>query len=68
MSELTDQINTQKDFINMKRLGNSLDRLLKKYPEGCPDHVIAVALEMTEKQVTERYLAIISCLRQQMSV
>jgi hypothetical protein len=61
-------LNTDKDFILMKRLENSMKQLMEKYPNGCPDHVIAAALGLSEERVQVRYLEIIACLQRKMNV
>jgi hypothetical protein len=52
----------------MELTKSSIDQLMKKYPNGCPDHVIARKLGITEKEVAERYEEIIACLRRRMRV
>ena len=56
------------DFINIKRYGNSLAKLEERYPDGCPDHIIAKALNLTEEQAEIRYQQIVTCLRSEMGV
>jgi hypothetical protein len=56
------------DFINIKRYGNSLAKLEVRYPGGCPDHIIAKALGLTEEQTETRYQQIVACLRSEMGV
>lgn len=43
------------DFIAIKRVDYSLEQLMEKYPEGCPDHIIAKALMIPEHEVEEMY-------------
>lgn len=52
----------------LKKTKPTLEQLVKRYPNGCPDHVISKFLGITEKAVNERYEAIVACLRQQMKV
>ncbi len=61
-------IRTDKDFIALKRYEYSLTRLLTKYPEACPDHVIAGALKIDEKEVQVEYERIVAKLRGLMGV
>jgi hypothetical protein len=57
------KITQDPDFIAIKRYSNNISALVKRYPEGCPIHIIAQALEITEEEVEIRYQQIISCLR-----
>ena len=59
----TQKILEDPNFVAIKRYGNDLSALIKRYPEGCPIHIIAQALEITEEEVEIRYQQIISCLR-----
>ncbi len=54
---------TDPDYILTKRFGFSLDRLMKRYPEGAEDSVIAVALGITEAEVERRYQRIVNSLK-----
>jgi hypothetical protein len=56
------------DYVAIKRYGNSLIALEKRYPISVPSHVIAQALDMTEEQIEEEYLKIISCIRATMGL
>jgi DNA-directed RNA polymerase specialized sigma subunit len=56
------------DYINIKRYSNSIAMLEVRYPEGCPDHIIAQALDISEKEVEARYKKIITRLRRKMRV
>ena len=51
------------DYVSIKRYGNSILALEKRYPNGCPTHIIAKALDTTEEDVEKRYQEIISLLR-----
>ena len=61
-------IDTDPDFIYMKRFDFSLEKFLDRYPEGAPVRVIAQALMMTEEEVEEIYERIVVQLRQAMNV
>jgi hypothetical protein len=54
------------DYIYLKRYGNSMQRLIKRYPDGCPAHIIASALDITEEQVEERYQEVVTKLQDRM--
>jgi hypothetical protein len=56
------------DFIALKRFGYSLKNLLDRYPDGCPDRIIASALMITEDDVATIYEQIIQKLRDRMGV
>lgn len=57
------KLNEDPDWIAIKRYSNSLKVLEKRYPDGCPDHIIAQALGITETEVEEHYQKIVACLR-----
>lgn len=63
--DVKQMLEQQPDFIAIKRYQNSLAMLLQRYPDGVPSHIGALALDLTEQQVEERYQAIISCLRKE---
>ena len=68
MEDIQKRLETEEDFINLRRYGFSLKVLLDKYPNGCPDHIIAAALNLTEDELEIHHQKIISCLRHQMVV
>lgn len=43
------------DYVFLKRFDYSLARTLERYPEGCPDRVIAHALMIAEDEIEEIY-------------
>lgn len=45
------RVDTEPDFVNLKRYGYSLTNLLEQFPDGCPDKVMAAALDMTEVEL-----------------
>jgi len=49
--ELKERILEDEDFIYCPRLGNSLEKLIEKNPEGIDDERIAKVLLMEEKEV-----------------
>jgi len=49
--ELKERILEDEDFIYCPRLGNSLEKLIEKNPEGVDDERIAKVLLMEEKEV-----------------
>jgi hypothetical protein len=62
--------NLQEDpnYIILKRYNFSIERLLERYPDGVPDHIIAEALDLTADELNQQYAEIISCLRDKMRV
>lgn len=56
------------DFIALKRFDYSLQKLLQRYPEGCPDRIIANALLIAEEDVEEIYGSTVLKLRGLMGV
>jgi len=61
-------ITTDEDFVYSKRFGYSLKKLLERYPDGCPDRVIAAVLLITEDDVEAHYQRIVIKLRNAMGV
>jgi hypothetical protein len=68
MLEVKQLLEQDPDYIAIKRYGNSLAALEKRYLDSIPTRIIAAALEMTEEQVEEEYQKIISCIRSNMGV
>lgn len=66
--EAKKRINEDPDFVNLKRFNYSLAQLLERYPEGCPDRVIAAALMIPETEVEEIYDTVVTKLRMIMGV
>jgi hypothetical protein len=57
------RVETDPDFIYLKRFDFSMKLLLERYPDGCPDKVIASALMLPEHEVEELYQKAIARLR-----
>jgi hypothetical protein len=68
MLEVKQLLEQDPDYIAIKRYGNSLAALEKRYLDSIPTRIIAAALEMTEEQVEEEYQKIISCIRSNMGI
>jgi hypothetical protein len=68
LNEARLRLASDEDYICLKRFEFSLARLLERYPEGCPDRIVAQALLMTEDQVREMYENVVVKLRQLMNV
>ena len=54
------------DFIALKRYDYSLTKLMERYPDGCPDRIIASALMITEDDVEALHQEIVRKLRKAM--
>lgn len=61
-------IEEDSDYIASKRFDNSLAKLMDRYPDGCPDRIIATALMMEEGEVEKRYQVIVLKLRKSMGI
>jgi hypothetical protein len=66
--EAKKRVETDPDFIALKRFDFSLEKLLERYPDGCPDRIIANALLIPEHEVEELYQSAIIKLRGIMGV
>jgi hypothetical protein len=62
------RVETDPDYIYLKRFEFSLKKLLERYPEGCPDKVIAAALMIPEHEVEDLYQKAVVRLRMIMGV
>jgi hypothetical protein len=67
------QIDTNPDFIALKRYDNSLEKFLERYPNGVADDekgtkLIAQALQMTEDEVKATLDRVIRSIRHDMKV
>jgi hypothetical protein len=54
------------DFILLKRFDFSLTKALARYPDGMKDELIAAALGISEKAVSQRYDDIVAKLREEL--
>jgi hypothetical protein len=66
--EMREKIQNDPLFVNVKRFEYDIEKLEVKFPDGCPNHVIADALMMTEDEVEAHMDAIVSKLRTVMGV
>lgn len=67
-NEAKQLIETEPDFVYMKRFDYSLNKLMDRYPDGAPTKIIAQAMMMTEDEVEELYEAVIVKMRQALKV
>lgn len=68
ITEIKAKIAEEGDFVNLKRFNFSLKKLLERYPEGCPNRIIAHALALVENEVEDLYQQAVNRLRELMGV
>jgi hypothetical protein len=61
--ETQKRLEAEPDFVALKRFDYSLDKVLERYPNGCPTRIIAQALLMTEEEVEAAYERVVEKLR-----
>jgi helix-turn-helix protein len=61
-------IEEKEDFVYSKRFEYSLKKVMERYPDGCPDRIIAAVLLITEDEVQEIYETVVNKLRIGMGV
>lgn len=61
-------MNDDPEFVRMKRYGYSIAKLEARYPDGCPDKIIASALMIKEDEVEPRYDGVVVKMRGLMGV
>jgi hypothetical protein len=64
--EISKLIETDEEFIAIKRFDFNLSKLLVRYPNGCPDRVILQALALTEQELAELEKRVLDKLKEQM--
>jgi hypothetical protein len=67
-SEIRRKIDTEADFINLKRFDFSLEKMMDRYPDGVPDDerglkMMAAALNLTEAEVETEVEVVVQKLR-----
>jgi hypothetical protein len=62
------KLETDEDYLDLKRFDYSVNKALERYPDGLPDHLLAQGLCISEAQLEERYQTIILRLRSLMKV
>lgn len=58
----------EEEYIFSKRHNYSLTELEERYPDGCPDNVIASVVMMSEEEVAEAYKQLVLRFRDLMGV
>lgn len=56
------------DFVNSKRFEFSILKVEQKFPDGCPDHMVADLLDMTPEELEGEWDVIVRTLRGRMGV
>jgi hypothetical protein len=56
-------LETDPEYIVMKRFDYSITTLEQRYPDGCPDHVVGQALGISEDEVQQRFESILTRIR-----
>lgn len=70
MDETTRLLMKDEDYCLLSRFGHSVTRLAERYErtEGCPDHLVAAALRISETEIAAEYQRIVLKLRELMGV
>lgn len=58
-----DRIYEDPDYVAVRRYGHSMKKVEARYPQGCPDHIIAACLDITEERLNESYQKIIASIK-----
>lgn len=66
--QVREKLKNDPDFVYLRRFDFSLANVLERYPDGCPNKLIASALMLTELDVEKYYQEAISILRNFMGV
>lgn len=66
--DLKRKIEADPDYVHLKRFEYSLEKVLERYPDGCPDKVIAAGLLISEPEVEELYQQAVAKMRMIMGV
>lgn len=66
--EIRDKIRNDPSFINAKRFDFKIGNLEEKFPDGCPDHVIADVLMIPAESIESEMAAIVEKMRTSMGV
>lgn len=67
-ADVRESIEFDPDYVYLKRFSFSVEKLLKRYPDGVPDHLIAQGLLLSEEEVEGLYESAVEKLRQIMGV
>lgn len=62
------KINEDPNWVNAKRYNYDLKTMISRFPEGCPDRVIANVLGLSDEELQSKYLEALVKLRKSMGV
>jgi hypothetical protein len=62
------RIESDEDFIVYPKMGNSVSKLLARYPDGVEDSVILKCLMMTQEEFDAKFQQALQALRKGMGV
>lgn len=68
LKEIREKLLKDPKFVNSKRFDFDINKVLERYPDGCPDHVLASLLQLEIDDLEELHEEIISKLRREMGV
>jgi hypothetical protein len=68
LESVRERIDSDPNYVHAPSLGNDLETVLNKHPEGCTDRVIASLLQVEVEEVEDLYQEIVLKLRQEMKV
>jgi hypothetical protein len=68
IENIEEKVKFDPDFIAIKRFDFSLIKLLERFPEGVPDHVIENALDLTTEEAEVLYEGIVVKLQKALNV
>jgi hypothetical protein len=66
--DILDKIYNDPDWIFSKKNDNSLQKIINKYPDGCPDRIISSVLRMSVEELNLKYQNIVLKLRTTLGV
>ena len=65
--DIKNKIETDPDFINLKRFDFSLKKLCEKYPNGAPERILSQAFCLPEAEINQRYQQTLQKLKSQIT-
>lgn len=68
IENIDEKIRYDPDFVAIKRFDFSLVKLLERFPDGVPDHIIENALNLSTEEAEELYLSITDKLQKALNV
>ena len=66
--ELKKRIREEEDYIYNPKMGNSLRKMINRYPDGVEDKKIAKVLLMSVKELNRHYQGIIKRVREKLGI